>query len=284
MSEGWQRVTREHPCGICEKPDWCCKGERGWACMRIESDIVLKNSGWFHPFNRKGGDASCQRSVTGRPVCVRRVDSGAGQSNPALAPNFTAVLSDWIASGNGEVGRLAFDLGVSERALKALGTAWAPQYRAFAFPMTDGSGKIVGIRLRGADGKKWAVTGSKQGLFLPMPATSWLSSSTVMITEGPTDTAAALTLGLFAIGRPQCLGCEDMVASVLRQLGCRDVIVCFDNDSPGVRGAQKLASALQGIRVTRFVPPTKDLRNFLHLGGSMELLLSMTNNSIRSRA
>lgn len=267
----WIRVTRENPCSVCSKPDYCTYAlDLGACCMRVESGHTLKNGGWLHKFD--GQIKIAIRDKTPPPVVT------------TAAPNFTAMLSDWIASSNGEVGKLAFDLGVSERALNALGTVYAPHHRAFAFPMSDERGKIVGIRLRGEDGRKWAVKGSHQGLFLPMPATSWLSSSTVMITEGPTDTAAALTLGLFAIGRPQCLGCEEMVASVLRQLGCRDVIVCFDNDSPGVRGAEKLSSALRGIRVTRFVPPTKDLRSFWKNGGSLQLLQSMTGNAIRTRS
>jgi len=32
--------------------------------------------------------------------------------------------------------------------------------------MREASGKMIGIRLRGQDGRKWAITGSRQGLFM----------------------------------------------------------------------------------------------------------------------
>lgn len=269
MIREWERATRQHPCAICEKPDWCTKGETGWCCMRVESTITLKNGGWFHPFDRD------RRTNRPRPQLSAPAARGP-------APDFTRVMAEYRQSTNGQVGRLAYDLGVSERSLKALGTAYSPHQRAFAFPMADSGGAVIGIRLRTDDGKKFAVKGSKQGLFLPDLEVAALDPRTVLICEGPSDTAAALTLGLYAIGRPACLGCEEMVAVALAILGARDVIVCYDNDGPGARGADKLIANLKGFRVRRFVPPTKDLRNFLHLGGSMELLLSMTSNSIRT--
>jgi len=38
----WQRVTREHPCPICGKPDWCTVASDGRAacCMRVRSDAL----------------------------------------------------------------------------------------------------------------------------------------------------------------------------------------------------------------------------------------------------
>ena len=264
----WERVTREHPCGICGKPDWCCKGQRGWNCMRVESTIDVGNGGWFHPFDAK--ERGQLRRVIRCPV--------ADQVN---APDFAQMLSDWRTSTNGHIGHLAFDLGVSEASLKALGTVYVDRSRAFAFPMVDDAGVITGIRLRGEDGSKWAVKGSHHGLFMPLPEIGTMPTGTVMICEGPSDTAAALTLGIFAIGRPACLGCEQMVAKTLEALGCHDAILCVDNDGPGVRGAEKLADALR-CRTTRFVPPAKDLRQFLRCGGTLQLIQSLTGSAIRS--
>src|SRR5256885_12968425 len=49
----WHRVSKEHPCLICGKPDWCTVSDRGSCCMRIESGRPMKNGGWFFSFNER---------------------------------------------------------------------------------------------------------------------------------------------------------------------------------------------------------------------------------------
>lgn len=62
---------------------------------------------------------------------------------------------------------LGVALGVDTDALKSIGGAWADNHNAWAFPMKDATGRVIGIRLRNTEGHKWAVKGSKSGLFLP---------------------------------------------------------------------------------------------------------------------
>ena len=42
------RVSHDHPCEICHKPDWCgfTSDGRFAICMRIESDTATENDGW----------------------------------------------------------------------------------------------------------------------------------------------------------------------------------------------------------------------------------------------
>ena len=88
--------------------------------------------------------------------------------------------------------------------------------------MRDGAGRVVGIRLRGHGGEKWAVRGSADGLFYD-PAMTWTGD--IAVCEGPTDTAAALTLGLSAVGRPSCASGAEALRALVRRLGCRSVTV-----------------------------------------------------------
>jgi hypothetical protein len=115
-----------------------------------------------------------------------------------------------------------------------------------------------------------------------------------MIVEGPTDTAAGLSLGFFTIGRPNNLVGNEMVVAVLKELQIvKDVIVVYDNDEhidsmgkrirPGPIGAERLIKCLKQ-RVTRFVPPTKDLRSFKQSGGTSQLIHSMLGNTVRTYA
>jgi len=155
-------------------------------------------------------------------------------------------------------------------ALERLQPSYDAANRAFAFPMRDGVGAVTGIRLRDGGGHKWAVRGGCDGLFYD-PAME--SAPELAVCEGPTDTAAALTLGLDAAGRPSCLSGADTLKALVRRLGCRRVTVIADHDGakrrpdgsawfPGVQGARSLASALG--RMTRIVvPPAKDLRDWL---------------------
>jgi hypothetical protein len=158
--------------------------------------------------------------------------------------------------------------------------------------MYDAEGDVTGIRLR-SDRFKWSVKGSHPGLFIPYAAIRRVPLDFVLVTEGPTDTAAALCLGFFAIGRPSCLGREQLVIDVLKEIGATKIVLIYDNDEhydrrgklvqPGVRGADTLRKMIPWpFRVSKFIPPTKDLREFLTIGGTKDLFLSMVRSAVRA--
>jgi hypothetical protein len=99
--------------------------------------------------------------------------------------------------------------------------------------------------LRNDLGRNWAVKGSKRGLFYNFPAVpaplfirqTWGGREPLLIVEGPTDAAAAIDLGYRVIGRPSCVGCEDMIAALVRQSGAGTTLIIADNDGPGQLGA-----------------------------------------------
>ena len=97
--------------------------------------------------------------------------------------------------------------------------------------MRDAKRAVIGIRLRNDRGQTWAVTGSKQGLFMPDS-----DPGTTLIVEGPTDAAAAVDLGFDVIGRPACLGCDEMIRTKVEGYPGAPFIAA-DADTPGQRGA-----------------------------------------------
>jgi hypothetical protein len=216
----------------------------------------------------------------------------AGKARPAAgpAPNFSKLIANWREESAAELEPYAATLGVGRQDLHDLHVTYAPEYRAFAFPMYEPGGLIVGIRLRN-EFHKWSVRGGHQGLFIPFAAVKRFPVDPLLIVEGPTDTAAGLALGFFTIGRPNNLVGNDMIVEVLNGLPVKQIIVCYDNDEhldsmgkrirPGPFGAERLIKCLRQ-RVTRFIPPTKDLRSFLNSNGSRELLLSITSNIVRT--
>lgn len=249
---------------MCGKPDWCCLGTLYANCMRVESSKPCDNGGYLHPLDSKPID----------PIIIQRP---AVESPPLKAEQMHSAWArqtheDWIDA-------LRSDLHVSRASLVALRAAWAAPHNAWAFPMYDGYGTMIGIRLRTSEGKKFAVTGSRQGLFLAQVA----PRAELWICEGPTDTAAALTLGLFVIGRPSCLGAEDHISNFVRLWKVRRVVICADKDEPGQRGAEKLQSVLR-VPSMIFTPPAKDLRAAVAAGLTSEMLKSMTKDVILTPA
>lgn len=162
-------------------------------------------------------------------------------------------------------------LGVDTDCLKAIGCAWST-FGAWAFPMRDANGKMIGIRLRNEEGHKWAVKGSKAGLFIPGEY-SYLPDRTAYLVEGPTDLAAAMTIGLRAFGRAACIGQEPFILQYVAQQKIERLVIVTDNDDPGIRGAEKLQSML-AIHSCLWIPPTKDIREFVNLGGDYNTMQS----------
>jgi len=256
MNDGWLRVSRARPCAICHKPDWCTYQADVACCMRVQSERPAANGGWLH-----GG--------TPRPAAapVARMATQAGYEDPA----FDAALW-WRAVRHvcvpEKLAPWADVLGLPVETLDHMGAGTLGDM--LTFPMHDGSGVICGIRTRNPDGSKRAVTGSRAGVFLP---TCHLDDTEPLICEGPTDAAAAMTLGFEPIGRPSCTGCERHVVDTCRRFGHERVTICADADGPGIAGAKKLADVLSAARIgIRLVTPGchKDLREWFRAGATRE--------------
>lgn len=255
----WYRVTRKQPCRVCQKPDWCTFDDNGAACcMRVESDRPMRNGGWLH---RGEGDRRLEYVPLPKPEPIQRLP-------------WSAMLANWARLTDTEQLIVFADrLGVSAMALRILGCAWAGEHRAWAFPMRNGGGVVVGIRLRNWQGDKWAVKHSKQGLFYSLTPLA----GTLYICEGPTDTAAGLTLGLQTVGRPSCRGCLDALKRLIERFSPAGIVVIADRDSAGQDGAFTLQETLS-VRSIVWTPPAKDLREFVRLGGTRELIEAETRN------
>lgn len=260
MSGGWQRVTKSKPCPICGRPDWCCVGERFINCMRIAGPKPARNGGWLYAI--AGAE---QRPLPARPA----------RPEPPLHGD--ALMRTWRRDTTShQVAALASTLGVTPEALMALDAAWAPPHDAWAFPMTTAGGAVCGIRLRTVRGYKLAVTGGKSGLFQPYATTQ----TTAYICEGPTTTAALLSLGLFAIGRASCNEGAAMLALLLPKIGVSRAVIVGDNDNdkfrpdgsmfnPGIDGAKRLSGQLP-VPNCIWLPPCKDARDYVRHGGTRQ--------------
>lgn len=269
-----RRVSREHKCPGCHNTTWCLLGDKGYVCMRTQSNQEIKfkggEIGWFHYYNGE------RPKLPPPPKPVKVIDA-------------EKMLKGWATPGHRRLmPNLARQLGVSVESLEALECTKAPWRGAWGFPMKDGYGNYVGIRIRSEQGDKWAQPGSHAGLFIPRMAIP----RRILVVEGPTDTAAAITLGYFAIGRPSCSGGVEHILKFVRRTHVHEVVIISDNDddkldpnrpghykpNPGLTGAAALQSLLP-VASCAVVLPCKDIREFLRIGDK-GYLDSMINSMI----
>jgi len=143
------------------------------------------------------------------------------------------------------------------------------------FPMFDGSREPIGIRVRNMDGKKWAIKGSRNGLFVPKRLRETIG---ILICEGPTDTAAMLDLGFDAIGRASCNTGAEFCKPIVAK---REVVIIADSDGPGLEGAEKLAEELWDVASTvRIITPpyAKDARDWKRAGATKREVMAVINS------
>lgn len=258
------RVSNRQRCPVCGHADWCSIRADGSAaiCMRVADGAIrhTKNGGHLHRLGEGGGGSLAPgwRVVT---LADRR----------PTRHDLTNLMARWrTAILPARLSRLAHGLGVSIDALHRLGIGWASDHGAWAFPMTDDAGKVVGIRLRLDSGRKLAVTGGREGLFVAAGLPQRVPM--LLVTEGPTDCAAMLDLGFHAIGRPCCTGGTRLIVELVRARSPGQVVILADADEPGQRGAAALASVLvlHVAQVRIIMPPAgvKDARAWKQAGAT----------------
>lgn len=269
-----RRVTRSRPCEGCKKTDWCLYGTDAYICMRVESqrrkEFTDGSVGWLH--------------MTGSrplPPLARKPED-----KPTL--NVAETLERWRGSvwSRGGLDTLATLLGVSAEALRALGCVHADQPAVWGFPMKAGDGSYTGIRLRHENGKKWAVVGSHPGLFIP----ECEPQPELLVVEGPTDAAAGFMMGAQIVGRPSCNGGGTQIIDFIKRRKIRRVTIVADVDldrprpngstwNPGLDGARGL-SAMLPVANRIVTLPTKDLRDFVSRGGTLQMFNALANQLI----
>lgn len=177
----------------------------------------------------------------------------------------------------GWLARAADMLGLPAEALARLGVGWSPVHGATSWPMRDDAGDVIGIRLRcPRTARKWAVVGSRAGLIYSVDLLSIERPGRVLVCEGPTDTAALLSVGVDAVGVPSAGGGRDLLSALFKRLRPLDVVIVADGDGPGLLGAERTAEALASVVPVRVISPpegVKDARAWVCGGADGEAVL-----------
>ena len=266
MSKIWPHFSAEFPCPACgDIGTWTCRYGNDWyVCMRSESDRPNRDGGWLHKF----GDTVVKPVKQWKPAPIKRDITKLTFTSSALP-----------------VIELSEKIGVTYGSLKALGVVWSEEYQATMWPMSDGDGNIIGYNRRFADGSKKVLPGTNAGLYVP----SGVNVDTCCyIVEGGSDTAATLSLGLYGVGRFNCVSGANFLKSLLKRLHVRRIVIVADNDetkedgrNPGIDGAKKLKRELP-IQSVIWIPPSpiKDMREFLQKGGTKQMIESRINQDV----
>lgn len=216
----------------------------------------------------------------------RRPDERADEPRPTFTPpKADTAAKDWTAEAERHAKRMDADaraelaaaLKLPADALAALpliGTNGRTSGgRTFTVPECDGTGRIVGLNQRFADGSKKVLKGGHRGLTIPA---GWRDRpGPVFVVEGASDTLAMTHAGLSCVGRPSNSGGADHLAALLTGWPAeRGIVVCGENDAkpdgthPGRAGAvsvaERLAAALRRPVVWALPPAgAKDAREWL---------------------
>lgn len=227
--------------------------------------------GYLHPLNGNWDFHEAPRKSESRvaPAAI-----------PKLMDNFRRNASaehiNWLST----------NLHVSPESLNMLAVGRRDPY-TWAFPMRNSRNAVVGIRLRTNDGKKFAVTGSHQGLFIPQTI---VNVDLVFLPEGPTNTAAALSIGLYAIGRPSnSSGVWDIIDFIKINRVKRVVVIADTDDdrerpdgshyNPGFDGGKSLLEQMP-VPACMIALPAKDVRKYVQSGGTGELVHCLVNQAL----
>lgn len=274
IPNGYKRVTKANRCPVCGKPDWCLVAcdRTSAVCKRIASGSEFGRSGWYHDLvgtSTPGEYAPAPKSWTNT---LPEIDA------EAVFRELQGDLDPRLLEYHAE------KLGLECVSLSAIGVGYYRRSTALAFPMRDPfTNKIVGIRLRNEDGRKWAYAGSKSGLFYDTRVVDdsfAFDTTTMYVCEGPTDTAALIDIGFeFVVGRPSCNDGNQKVSQLARITGAKAIVIVSDTDEPGLAGADILASDVRGVvESVKVIQPTggaKDARAWKSMGISRRRMESV---------
>jgi len=272
------RVKKNNPCPICGRPNWCLIAEDGSAaiCSRISEGSV-----------KKSGDAGFLHILKDRPPQQRRKYVKPQPPRPVI--NWEKLNADY-RNGFDMIKAVAL-FGVSAMALDEVLIGWDPKKKAHTFPMKDGKGNIIGIRLRTLDGHRFSVPDSKNGIFWPLSVKAD-ADELLFIGEGPTDCAALLDLRFSPIGRASCGTGYQYIKEMIEHYE-RQVVIVADKDEakftpdgrkffPGYDGGLKLARSIKPfVRSVRLIKPPekKDIRAWYQAGCTRAAVLALVKNA-----
>ena len=263
-----KQVSKAEPCVICKATKWCARSiSKGDKFVLCHHETVPPSGYRFVAHAKEDGILfSSEEPTTYKPLPNVYYEPSTN-TNVAKTPQ-RPVPTKWAKlcrqfqdDLSGHSVQLAVSMGVTEESLKALGVGWNKEQKCWTFPERDSTGNIVGIMRRfkspkmydGEPKNKLFIGGGSRGIYYD-PAMWRRGNGPILIVEGESDTAAAITMGLPVIGRPSVGGGCIQIAEMLKDISHdRPIVVVGEWDEkekngkilwPGKYAAQKFATNL----------------------------------------
>lgn len=273
----WYEVSKEQPCPVCGKPDWCsATGPQGdpdaVVCMRVESNNKRGNGGWLHRLRENSMPASSRRQKSSSYPATNDV-TPTQHARPLSSPPIPfkdAIVYD-------EVGK--------------------DQKHSHYWVYHNEDGQEVGaaVRYDDKDGSKrvlpMSVDERGQWVRKAMPSPRPLydlhilsalqPGSQVFVVEGEKCVEALKSYGLVATTSSN--GCKAADKTDWSPLAGLDIVVLRDNDEPGEAYKDHVLQILHQLdnppTLRAFdlpeLPEKGDVVDWLAAGGTKEQLMSL---------
>ena len=191
--------------------------------MRAKSDQPHAKGGWLH------FDKPLDIDRVTPPTPVVKVDA-----EPIAKELYNHELSPLIRSELSE----SLNVTIGSLELLRVGVGWDTHdgARFASFPSRNADGKIIGITRRYRNGQKKTYRGTSNGVFY---TPEWYKTGgVVLIVEGASDVAAAISMGICSIGRSSNIGGVPEIKRLLAEHAPgRPIVVIGENDEkPHKRG------------------------------------------------
>lgn len=223
----WREVSRDAPCPICGKGDWCGKSGDAHRCMRIAD----APSGWNAIKHHDDG------GVTFKPI---------DGSTPTTMPQAKSIGKPRTIHPTRERAEAAALWSIEQRQ----GAGWTLAQR-FVYP----NGYVV-LRFERGDDKTFAPIHTEAGGWalgdpsgkLPLYRRGELGEGIVIVVEGEGVVEAARSIGLNATTSAH--GSKSARRTDWSALAERNIAIFPDADEPGERYAQDVATILHALDCT----------------------------------
>ena len=211
-TQTYARVTKDMPCPICGKPDWCLISiDKVVAiCSRVsEGSIKSVKSGHIHKLQENQ-----------KPKCHIKPPSKKIIDHKAMALAYERLDTSQVG-----LRKMAKYLSVKVAILQSMHAGYDEYRNYWVFPMFNEQFEIIGLKCRNLSGNKWCIDGSRLGVYV---GASYNPNQPLMIVEGESDTATVLNQGFNVLGRPSATACFDLI---VRMVVAPEVYLFADTDS-----------------------------------------------------
>ncbi len=245
----YNRVSQKMPCPVCKRTHWCLISDNGlwFICTKVESSKSYEAYyGWLHPLGNT------------EYLAPKKVIKTKDYKHD---PTYVRMVYDTLNFDSCWFYRLAEKLNLPPVVFTNLGVG--TRTNVFYFPMFNAQLKLIGLKIRNLDGKKWCLEHSQLGIYV---SRSIVVSKELYICEGESDTAALLSHNYNVVGRASATSCKGILKEFTKQFPKVTIVSDYDIHGLGFKESCKLARFINRPVSIVLNREYKDIRKWINSG------------------